>query len=87
MNGASVVGRVTSNMLVSKIGPFNVITPGVYVVSILTLCSLGVGETPGVMIFAALYGFFSGSCELYLNGLDFGNTTNPPQMRAGCLPW
>jgi hypothetical protein len=69
LNGASVVGRVMSNALASKIGPFNVVIPGFYLVSILIFCSLGVGDISGVMIFAVLYGFFSGTCELHLKGL------------------
>jgi len=65
LNGASVVGRVTSNALASTIGPFNVIIPGFYLVSILIFCSLGVRDVTGVMIFAALYGFFSGTCKVH----------------------
>ena len=55
-----------SNTLASKIGPFNVMIPGFYLVSILVFCSLGVRDITGVMIFAVLFGFFSGTCELHL---------------------
>ena len=68
-----MVGRVMSNMLASRIGPFNVVVPGVYLISILIFCSLGVSQTAGVMIYAVLYGFFSGTCESsYHKTLQFG---------------
>jgi hypothetical protein len=74
-------------MLASKIGPFNAVIPGIYVVSILIFCSLGVAHTSGVMIFAVLYGFFSGTCKFFSTGAEFYNCHLPLKMRVGYLPW
>ncbi|KDR76989.1 hypothetical protein GALMADRAFT_66206 [Galerina marginata CBS 339.88] len=60
LNGASVLGRVIPNMLVHKLGPFNVLTACVYSASILVFCTLAIKDVPGTIIFAILYGFFSG---------------------------
>ncbi|KAF8152955.1 major facilitator superfamily domain-containing protein [Crassisporium funariophilum] len=61
LNGASVLGRVIPNMLVYKVGAFNVVIPCVFVASILVFCTLSVKDAPGTLVFAILYGFFSGS--------------------------
>lgn len=63
LNGASAVGRVIPNLLVGRFGAFNVIVPCVYLASILIFCTLAVVNIEGTMIFAILYGFFSGACE------------------------
>ncbi|KAJ3511804.1 hypothetical protein NLJ89_g3887 [Agrocybe chaxingu] len=61
LNGASVVGRVAPNMLVYRFGAFNVIIPCVFVASVLVFCTLAVTTASGTIIFAVLYGFFSGA--------------------------
>ena len=63
MNGASVLGRVIPNLLVYRLGAFNVIIPCVFLASVLVLCTLAIKDVAGTMIFAILYGFFSGSCK------------------------
>ncbi|KAF9552105.1 MFS general substrate transporter [Agrocybe pediades] len=61
LNGGSVIGRILPNMIVHKFGAFNVIVPSVYIASILVFCTLAIKDVPGTVIFAILYGFFSGS--------------------------
>ncbi|PPQ63899.1 hypothetical protein CVT24_010366 [Panaeolus cyanescens] len=61
LNGASVVGRVVPNLFVHKTGPFNMIIPCIFVSALLVFCTLAVDNAPGTIIFAILYGFFSGS--------------------------
>jgi len=61
LNGASVLGRVIPNLLADKLGAFNVIIPCIFLSSVLIFCTLAVKDEAGTMIFAILYGFFSGS--------------------------
>ncbi|KAF9045397.1 major facilitator superfamily domain-containing protein [Panaeolus papilionaceus] len=61
LNGASVVGRVIPNLFVHKTGPFNMIIPCIFISALLVFCTLAVDNAPGTIIFAILYGFFSGS--------------------------
>ncbi|KAF8810257.1 MFS general substrate transporter [Phlegmacium glaucopus] len=61
LNGSSVIGRVIPNLFVYRFGPFNVIIPCVLIASALVFCTLAVKDVAGTMVFAILYGFFSGS--------------------------
>ena len=61
-NAASCFGRTIPNILADKIGPFNVITPGVTVVGILTFGMIGVTSQASIIVLAVLLGFFSGVC-------------------------
>jgi hypothetical protein len=63
LNGGSAVGRVLPNMLASRIGVFNVVIPCVAISGILVFCSLAVKDVAGTVVFALLYGFFSGACK------------------------
>lgn len=42
------------------VGPFNVLVPAAFASGALALCWIGIHNKPGIIIFAALYGFFSG---------------------------
>ncbi|KAF9460383.1 major facilitator superfamily domain-containing protein [Collybia nuda] len=64
LNGASALGRILPNMLATRIGVFNVIVPCVAASAILVYCSLAIKDVAGTIIFALLYGFFSGACNL-----------------------
>jgi MFS family permease len=61
LNGSSVVGRVIPNLLVPRFGPFNVVIPCALITTILIFCTLAVKDVAGTIVFAILYGFFSGS--------------------------
>ncbi|KJA23936.1 hypothetical protein HYPSUDRAFT_137083 [Hypholoma sublateritium FD-334 SS-4] len=61
LNAASAVGRVLPNLFVYRFGAFNVIIPCVFLTSLLVFCNLAIDNVAGTMIFAILYGFFSGS--------------------------
>jgi len=63
LNGASVLGRVIPNLLVYRLGAFNVTIPCVFGTSLLIFCTLVIKDVAGTMIFAILYGFFSGACK------------------------
>ena len=60
LNAASVPGRILPNFLADYVGPLNVLVPCSLMTGILALCWIGVSNLPGTIIFAILYGFFSG---------------------------
>ncbi|TFK28333.1 MFS general substrate transporter [Coprinopsis marcescibilis] len=61
LNGASAFGRVIPNLFVYRFGAFNIVIPCVFVAAILVFCTLKVDNAAGTMVFAILYGFFSGA--------------------------
>jgi hypothetical protein len=63
MNAGSVGGR-TSNFIADRVGPYNMLIPCLAISSALTFSIFGLKSCAGVVIFAALYGFWSGSCML-----------------------
>ena len=60
LNAASVAGRIVPNFLTDIVGPLNVLVPASAVSGILTLCWIGIHNLAGLIVFAILYGFFSG---------------------------
>lgn len=63
MNAGSAAGRIVPNLFVYRFGVYNVIIPCVFIAAILVICTLAVNTAIGTMLFAVLYGFFSGACE------------------------
>lgn len=63
MNAGSTAGRIVPNLFVYRFGVYNVIIPCVFIAAILVFCTLAVDTAVGTMVFAVLYGFFSGACE------------------------
>jgi MFS family permease len=60
LNAASIAGRILPNFLTDKVGPLNMLIPTSMASGLLALCWIGVHNLPGILIFAILYGFFSG---------------------------
>ena len=60
VNAASVAGRVLPNFVADKVGPLNVLIPLTFATSTLTFGWIGVRDTPGIVLFCILYGFFQG---------------------------
>ncbi|CAK3884310.1 transporter MCH4 [Lecanosticta acicola] len=60
LNAGSVFGRTLPNWLADKIGPANVIAPGATCVGIVLFCMIAVQSAGGLIVEAALFGFFSG---------------------------
>jgi MFS family permease len=60
LNAASLFGRIIPNWLADRWGPLNVIAPATIATAILVFAWMGIHNTPGLIIFAILYGFFSG---------------------------
>ncbi|KAL0945825.1 hypothetical protein HGRIS_012109 [Hohenbuehelia grisea] len=61
LNGTSVVGRVLPNFLVHRFGVYTVVIPCVVVCAVLNFCTLGIHTAAGTLLFAVLFGFFSGA--------------------------
>ena len=61
LNAASIFGRVVPNFFADKTGPLNMLIPCALAAAILSFGWIGIKTTPGLMVFAILYGFFSGT--------------------------
>jgi len=61
LNGASIFGRLLPNFVADKLGPYNMIIPFSFLSGMMILVWLAVENTAGLIVFALLYGFFSGS--------------------------
>jgi MFS family permease len=60
LNTASIAGRIVPNIITDLIGPLNVLVPGSLITGILAFAWIGIKNLPGIVVFAILYGFFSG---------------------------
>ncbi|KAF4576230.1 hypothetical protein EYR36_001175 [Pleurotus pulmonarius] len=61
LNTASTVGRIVPNFIVGRFGVFNVVIPCAAACAILNFCALAVNNAAGTIIFAIMFGFFSGA--------------------------
>ena len=61
LNAASVPGRIIPNFVADHVGPLNILMPASLITGILALCWIGIKNLPGTIVFAILYGFFSGA--------------------------
>ncbi|KAI9810734.1 MAG: hypothetical protein M1827_006072 [Pycnora praestabilis] len=61
LNAASVFGRVVPNFYADRTGPLNMLIPCSLAASILTYAWIGIKNTPGLIVYALLFGFFSGT--------------------------
>lgn len=60
LNAASALGRIAPNMMADYIGAYNVLVPLCTITSLLAFCWIAVHSTAGIIVLAALYGFWSG---------------------------
>jgi MFS family permease len=61
LNAASVFGRIVPNIIADKLGPLNVVLPCAFLTGILVFCLIPVHNVGGMVVFALVFGFFSGS--------------------------
>jgi len=61
LNAGSVFGRIIPNFLADKTGCFNMLIPTSAIAAILAFIWIGIRNQPGLIVFALLYGFFSGT--------------------------
>lgn len=61
LNAGSVFGRLAPNYFADKIGPLNILIPFTSFCMILAFAWMGIFNTPGIIVFAVLYGMTSGT--------------------------
>ncbi|KZV72788.1 MFS general substrate transporter [Peniophora sp. CONT] len=61
LNASSAVGRIISSVFADKVGPLNMVIPCAFITSILAFCWISVDSVGSLVVFAVLYGVFSGS--------------------------
>ena len=61
LNAGSAFGRIIPNFLADKTGCLNMLIPTSLVASLLAYAWIGIRNVPGLIVFAILYGFFSGT--------------------------
>jgi predicted MFS family arabinose efflux permease len=61
LNAASIFGRIIPNILADHYGALNILLPFTFCASILAFAWIGIHNLAGIIVFAILYGFFSGS--------------------------
>ena len=61
LNASSIFGRVLPNFVADKIGSYNMLIPMAFVTGVLIFAWLGIHDAAGMIVFAVLYGFFSGA--------------------------
>ncbi|KAL8948323.1 MAG: hypothetical protein Q9222_005484 [Ikaeria aurantiellina] len=60
INAASVPGRIVPGWIAKKSGPVNMLMPASFISGILCFSWIGIHSASGLIVFAILYGFFSG---------------------------
>lgn len=62
MNAGSVGGRILPNFVADRVGPYNMLIPCLAISSALIFSIFALKTCAAIIVFAALYGFWSGSC-------------------------
>lgn len=78
LNGASFFGRIVPGILADKIGPLNMLFVAAACTGTLILCWQAITTSAGIIVFAVLYGFFSGAI-ISLNSFAVANVPKNPQ--------
>lgn len=60
MVNAGSLFRVTCGVAADRLGCFNVLVPSTFLASVIAYTWVAIGDTPGLIVFAVLYGLFSG---------------------------
>jgi len=61
LNAASIFGRLIPNAIADHVGPLNMFVPSALACAVLAFTWIAVHSIGGLLVFAILYGFFSGS--------------------------
>jgi MFS family permease len=61
INGSTLVGRIISGFYADKLGSINVQTIAASVSGLLTFCLIAIKNSPGLVAYSVLYGFFAGA--------------------------
>ncbi|KAJ9148764.1 Riboflavin transporter MCH5 [Coniochaeta hoffmannii] len=79
LNAGSILGRILPNALSDRIGVFNTIAPLTVLLGVTMLCLLAVNNAAGMVVEAAVTGFFSGTV-IALPPVCFRVLTKNPSM-------
>jgi MFS family permease len=79
LNAASIAGRILPNFVTDKAGPLNILIPAALISGLLGVVWIGIKNLPGMIIFAILYGFFSGG---YVSLAPVAIISLTPDMRT-----
>ena len=61
INAGSIFGRIVPNFLADKVGPFNMLAYTSLIAALLAFIWIGIHNAAGLIVFASMYGFFSGT--------------------------
>lgn len=78
LNGSSFFGRLIPGIIADKIGTLNMLSFLSFVAGILTLCWIRMTSSAAIIVFAVLYGFFSGGM-ISLTPAAIANVADNPQ--------
>ena len=76
INGTTIIGRVVGNYMSDKVGPLNTIIPFTVSASVLGYAWIGITNSPGLIMFAVLYGTCAGAIESVPGSVIAGLTSN-----------
>ena len=76
INGTTIIGRVVGNYMSDKVGPLNTIIPFTVSASVLGYAWIGIKNSPGLIMFAVLYGTCAGAIESVPGSVIAGLTSN-----------
>ncbi|KAJ5771358.1 uncharacterized protein N7511_003409 [Penicillium nucicola] len=80
LNAASVFGRILPGMVADKIGRFNILIINSVCTGILLLCWIAITSNASIIVFAVLYGFFSGGIVSLMSPCIAQITPSPDQI-------
>ncbi|KAL4785995.1 putative monocarboxylate transporter [Aspergillus varians] len=82
LNAASAFGRVLPGIFADKIGRFNILIIAGVCTGILLLCWIAMSSNASIIVFAGLYGFFSGGIVSLMSPCIAQVTPSPNQIGA-----
>ncbi|RDW58452.1 hypothetical protein BP5796_12382 [Coleophoma crateriformis] len=80
LNGASFFGRVIPGILAEKMGPLNMLSVAAFGTGILILCWHAITTSAAIIVFSALYGFFSGAIISLISAVFASIPKNPQNI-------
>ncbi|PCG95570.1 Major facilitator superfamily domain, general substrate transporter [Penicillium occitanis (nom. inval.)] len=80
LNAASMFGRVLPGFIADKIGRFNVLILNGFCTGILLLCWIAVSSDASIIVFAVLYGYFSGGIVSLMSPCIAQASPSPDQI-------
>lgn len=61
LSAGSAAGRIIPNFLADKTGPLNMLIVCTSAAAVMAYCWIAIHNTPGIIVFCVIYGFFSGT--------------------------